>query len=200
MRDTLKIGLGIVLGLALCAGLCCGGVLLFGAALPPSGEQMGQAIEEIFYPTPEPVEEEAISPLGTSCIVEGIKVSVTEYQERDFVSGGVDWEEKEIRFEPPQGAKFILIHLVVQNAGETAAEPPYSDDFSLIYKNKAVDFAGVPLREEAGYHTSWSSEIFPGVVFETWHPYAVPKAADPGEMVVRFEWRGVRYTWGLGER
>ncbi len=36
MRDTLKIGLGIVLGLALGAGLYCSGVLPFGAALPPS--------------------------------------------------------------------------------------------------------------------------------------------------------------------
>lgn len=36
--------------------------------------------------------------------------------------------------------------------------------------------------------------------FEIWIPYSVPKAADPGEMVIRLVWPGVRYTWGLGER
>lgn len=200
MRDTVKIAIGIFVGLALCVGACCGGVLLFGATLPAPGEQMEQTMEEIFYPTPEPVVEEEISPLGTTCMVEGIEVSVTEYQERDFLSGGVDWEGKEIRREPPEGAKFISIHLVAKNVGEVNSRVPSRiDDFSLIYKGTAMEWS-LEDEELKAHVVGWAYEIYPGVVCEDWNTYQVPKAADPGEMVVRLKSGEVRCTWGLGER
>jgi hypothetical protein len=77
----------------------------------------------------------------------------------------------------------------------------FGEDFVLIYKGGAVGPGSILNPKAAGYPTplpGW--ETLPGVDFDFWLPFAVPKAADPGGMVIKFVWPGVRYYWGLGGR
>lgn len=185
MRDSLKIALGIILG---CAGIAavigCGflAVTLFlgGLVIPPRESEL-----------------QTVSPIGEIASFDEFEVVVDGYEfsgeyETEFTSN----------IEPPEGAKFVWIHIRVRNLGETAE---YSlsqiTDLKLAYLDEELtskrgnregypDYAG-------GIFTG--EKLYPGVELDGWLRFTVPVAAQEEdlEFVLKPWLSGGEHRWRL---
>lgn len=178
MKDSLKIGQGIiigVLGLALCAfcaflALGAGGVAFLDALIAP-----GQGPVSPIQATRSPL------PVGSEVTHEDFTVALVEYE---FSAAYKD--EYDIPETPPEGAKFLWIHIVVRNIGQNAAISPSSSDFSVVYLREQIDVDFV-FASRAGYDEYDGGQLFPGVVREGWLRFTLPRAAEPSQLTVVFK-------------
>jgi len=130
VRDVLKIGLGIVIGFICLGALCCGGIVLFGSALPtPEGqEQPLPAGTARPAPTPTPIPlgltRANPAPLGEP-VANDQRVECTVLS----VERGVTLEFEQ----PSEGTEFIAITLRLRNLGPPDKTRRYnSTDFRVV--------------------------------------------------------------------
>lgn len=134
MKDTLKIGLGIVIGFICLGALCCGGVVLFGTASTmqtTTQEGWGQPLPtgtERPAPTPTPIPlgltRANPAPLGQP-VVNDQRVECTVL----LVERGVTLEFEQ----PSEDTEFIVITLRLRNLGPTDTTKRYnSTDFRVV--------------------------------------------------------------------
>lgn len=176
MRDSLKIGLGIiigVLGLGVC-GLCvfvalsAGGIALLTPFL--SSEQPPSLAEP--SPTPSP------QPIGSEVRHDDLVVTLLEYEFSGPYKNRYDFNE-----EPTEGAKFLWIHILVRNDGQNASYSPSTSEFSAIYLGKQIDYDSF-FGNRPGYEQYDAGELFPGISREGWIRFTLPEAAEPGQITV----------------
>lgn len=178
MKDSLKIGLGIVIGVigVILCGLCvflvlgAGGLALLDTSLQ-SGSQ-SPLLDEA-SPTPQTV--------GAEVQHGDFAVTLLEYQFSDSYKDAYDADE-----EPPEGAKFLWIRILVRNAGQNSGYSPSPSDFSVIYLGEQIDsdfyFSG-----RSGYEQYDAGELFPGISREGWIRFTLPEAAEPTQIMVVFK-------------
>jgi len=130
MKDVWKIALGIVIGFTCLGALCCGGIVLFGSALPrPEGQ--GQPLPAGTArpaPTPTPIPlgltRANPAPLGEP-VVNDQRVECTVLS----VERGVTLEFEQ----PSEGTEFIAITLRLRNLGPPDETRRYnSTDFRVV--------------------------------------------------------------------
>ena len=177
MKDSLKIALGIiigVIGVAVC-GLCAfvaigaGGLAFLDNLLSSSSESPLQVQARI---TPQPI--------GSMVRHEDFEVTLLEYE-----FSGPYTDEYDLYEEPPLGAKFLWTHIHIRNAGENADYSPVSSDFTIIHLGKQINsdflFTGRP-----GYVQYESGKLFPGIVREGWIRFTLPEVSDIDQITVVF--------------
>jgi hypothetical protein len=186
MKSVLKYALGICLGLIL---FCLIGAVvidgLFGLLFAPDAPY----IDELFDPYELDTSEEIIPPLaiGESAIHNGLVISVDAYEVLDEYA-----DEYGRITEPPEGAKFVWVHISVKNVGENAIDTPYGSRFKLVYQGKRI----IELyRDREGYPDYRWWELFPNVEKEGWLGYVVPAAAEAVDLYVNFN----EYIWKLSQ-
>jgi len=182
MKDSLKIGLGIVIGVlgvalcALCTSVAIGaGGLAFLDTFLPSSEQPILLVQASATLQPIP------QPIGSEMRHEDFAVTLLEYEFSGSYRGEYDVDE-----EPPEGAKFLWVHILVRNVGQNAGDSPSPSDFSLIHLGEQIG-RGFSLGKGPGYEQYDGGEIFPGVSREGWLRFTLPKAAEPRQIVVVWE-------------
>jgi hypothetical protein len=194
MRDSLKIALGIilgVLGLAACA-VCAlfvlgmGGLFLISepvayytpsdltptiarmlsptAASPPSLST--STATEILAPTTTPIPPFAV---GESAQWDGLSLAIISHQVTHICPGGDG--------KPAEGAKFIIIHVQARNTSTDVIEIP-SFAFELNGYQSGLG-AALPCRyNEESFGNAcwqWSGKLYPGVSCEGWELFEVPE-------------------------
>lgn len=198
MKDSVKIGCGIVLGILVILALCVGGLMLMGV-LAPEPEEVLEEMERELFPTPSEAfaPRDKALPLGEWATMEGVTVSVTDYE---FASS---YEEKYVgEAAPEEGARFLWIHVCAENVGEVEKGLPHAWFFRLLYKGHEIHgFAPALVKGRKTYN---AESVYPGASREGWILYELPIAAEADEIVVRLEWYGARgdeseYSfWRLG--
>lgn len=198
MKDSVKIGYGIVLGILVLLALCIGGLMVIGV-LVPEPEEVLEEVEKELFPTPTEAfaPRDKALPLGEWATMEGVTVSVAHYE---FASS---YEEEYVgQVAPEEGAKFLWIHVSAENVGEVEKGLPHAWFFRLLYKGHGIHgFAPALVKGRKTYN---AESVYPGVSREGWILYELPIAAEADEIVVRLErYRGPaqesEYTfWRLG--
>lgn len=130
MSGTLKIGLGIVLGLGLAVALCCGGGgFLASKSPPPPGQEKTQEVGSTvirFTSTPVPVgrSRENPAPFGYP-LDNGDRLECTVLGVERGISLG--WET------PGEGNEFIAVTLRLRNSGPPDQTKRYApSDFRVV--------------------------------------------------------------------
>jgi len=184
-------------------------VLLLGTCAPaiaPTPEEMieetEKEIEEATKGTYAETAEESqleLLPLGQPAVIDDIRFTVVEY----IIS-------KEEGGKPPytEGAQYLFLHFKVENIGDVAKAPPYSENIRVIYKGKGVEKPFLVLPPTANvegrelecypYLYFYYGDIYPGVTKEGWQAYLVPIEFHPEDtkVVVRF-YGGETVGWSL---
>ncbi|WP_322798555.1 hypothetical protein [Thermoflexus sp.] len=133
MRDALKIRGGIVVGVLALIGLCavCSLAVSFGLFAGLIGSLQTPTPVGIIPPavgTPTP----STNPMGTSVRVDSLRITPLEYRFGEAYR--TRWGS---RGEPPAGAKFLWVRIMVENMGENAVEAPFPSAF--LIRHKGVD-------------------------------------------------------------
>ena len=192
MKDSVKIGIGIVIGfcgVCLCI-LCC--LLVFSVG----GVTFINTILDI-TPNPSSSVERTKSPLpiGSEVRYNDLLIKLTKYEFSDSYKTDYDYEET-----PPEGAKFLWIYLIVRNDGKNSTNSPSSYEFTLIYQNKQIDTDGI-YSTRPGYDEFNSGDIFPGISREGWLRFTLPKAAQSNQLTINYKptqlFDDTYYSWNL---
>lgn len=199
MNDSLKIALGIVIGVvglialvAICT-FCFLGSLLLNVPKPPTLAPVG-----IVPPasTLTPASTSVPNNLGQSITYQDVKTTIIEYQfsssYKNKYGGNVN---------PPEKAKFLWLHLSTENVGQVAVSAPSSYQFKLIYKATNVTGA-LYLGDRSGYPAYQSSSIYPGVRVDGWVQFNLPQDARPEDIQVSYNvgnnpFTPVEFLWQL---
>ncbi|MGD0575616.1 MAG: hypothetical protein ABSB61_09695 [Anaerolineales bacterium] len=181
MKDSLKIALGIVLGvvaLAAC-GFCAflavtaGGVSLFTSAVPT-----------ILAPTP------TAAPLaeGQQLSVGDLRVAVIGHAVTNCVtlkSGEQDC--------PPAGAAYLWIHLTAKDAGNPSALPVHAYfAITLFYRGEpqpdvTLDPGTADMPSWPGCALGCSTQMYAGNALDGWLTFTIPSAPDICHVVVQLD-------------
>jgi hypothetical protein len=198
VKDTLKIGLGIVIGFICLGALCCGGIVLFGSALPSAEEVTKRGTPETqpipagltptmvvpaLIPTEtaeKPIASPEVPALGNYITSDGLKLGVMEYRVTN--SRMTSWGEEE---KPTKGAKFISFRIYVENIGETAITFPNLFDTEIIYKGENIVGYAQCDAEWDDYGACIWERVYPGTSCEGWRCYEIPQAIEPSELTLR---------------
>ena len=185
MKDSLKIGCGIVLGILVILALCIGGLMVIGVLAPEPEEVLEEVEKELFAtPTEALAPREKALPLGEWATVAGVTVSVADYE---FASS-YEKEYYPYQVAPEEGAKFLWIHVSAENVGDVEKGLPHAYFFELLYKgSETYGFAPALVK---GRKTYDAESVYPGVSREGWILYELPIAAEADEIVVRLQWYG----------
>lgn len=200
MKDSFKIALGIflaVIGLGLC-GACAfflfsaGGLALIAAVPTPTAAPPIAPIPPKTSETPLP--SQTTQPPGGFIIHENMKLTLVEYEFSLGYQGLFDYTD-----EPPDGAKYLLVHLVAENISKNASFAPSESAFAVIHLGVQIDsdFASYP----QGYADYEGGEVFPGVSKEGWIRFTVPVGAPPADLTVTYKpfdlFGDTYYSWNL---
>jgi len=198
MKDIWKIALGIVIGFTCLGALCCGGIVLFGSALPSAEEITKQGTPEalpipagltptIAAPTPiqtgtveKPTASPEVPALGNYITSDGLRLGVMEYRVTN--SRMTSWGEEE---KPTEGAKFISFRIYVENIGETSFSFPSLSGAQIIYKGEDIAVYTTCDYEWASYFSCSWDRVYPGTSCEGWLCYEIPQAIEPSELTLR---------------
>jgi hypothetical protein len=192
MKKSPKIGFGILLvsvAIALCI-LCClsvfivGGIAYLSTSLNTSTTPI--VLEET---TKEPL------PIGSEVNYYKQTVKIDEYE----FSGSYITEEN-ITQEPPEGSKYLWIHITARNDETKPISSPTLIEFTLIYQSKEIDHEIIYL-DRPGYNNLGRGEIMPGKTHEGWLQFTVPNAAEADQIIVMFkpylEYSDIYFLWKL---
>lgn len=86
---------------------------------------------------------------------------------------------------PPAGQKFLWVHLIIQNSGQTALDIPAAENFSILY-------AAIELKPIYGHRhdytdlTTLDSGVFPDQTLDGWLRFDIPSAAEIGDLLFVF--------------
>ena len=200
MKDVLKIALGIFLGvLGLCAfaaclvfGLGSAGVAFLTSSTPtPTGPA---GVVPARTPSPTSTRLPAQN-LGASVQYKDLRVTLDAYE-----FSGPYRSSSGLKEEPPEGAKFLWLHLIVENTGRNAVDTPLPSDFHVIHEGKQID-ADLFYFGRPGYDEFRPGEIFPNVTRSGWLRFTVPALAEADRLKVIFKpfslFSEIYYTWNL---
>jgi hypothetical protein len=192
MKKSVKIGIGIFLGcfaITLCI-LCCilvfsiGGIAYLGTSVNIST-------------TPVDIEETTIEPLPIGSEVNYYKqtVKLVEYE----FSGSYRTED-DIYQEPPEGTKYLWIHIIARNDENKPIFAPDPGEFTLVYESKQINSEIIYL-PRPGYNNLRMGQILPGQSTEGWLRFTVPNAAEANHIIVMFrpylEYSDIYFLWKL---
>ena len=188
MKDSLKIGLGIIIGVLGSAACCIGAFLLVSTIIlaPTPVVTPTEAFSATFTPTP-PTAIATPTPLhtGETWVADNLAITVLEHEVASCYTSEYGSE-----ICPPEGAAFLWVHLLRENRGSSSDLPIYSCFWvSLLYR-------GNELRPswDGDYHVgrpSWSgggcAQLYPGKRDEGWVCFEVPAGINLGEAILRVE-------------
>lgn len=129
-----------------------------------------------------------LSSMPEQCVTsDGFEITIDKYEFSDsyeydsWVEGGI------VIHKPPEGAKFVSVHITVEHKGIHGADAPSNTDFDMLYIGEKVEESWY---ERVGYQSyddpDWSDKEYPGVVIKGWLHFEVPKAADAADLELRF--------------
>lgn len=131
--------------------------------------------------------------IGDSIIYNNLQIEVTTYKTATKPIAIDPFPSENISEPPEQGAKFVLIHLRVENVGEMEQE--YPDDVKLV--NKDTDMGQVSTygnfslggKEHVSYKQMYGQSgayagAYNGVVVSGWTVFEVPRSFEPRHATV----------------
>jgi hypothetical protein len=200
MRDSLKIALGIIIGvigtLVLCI-LCSFLVVIQGSTLLELIMSDTESVDDLLSAikgTTTVLPEEVIPPftIGESVIHNNYVVTVDAYEFLDEYA-----HEYRGKTEPPEGAKFAWVHISIKNVGENAIDGPYASRFKLVYRGERISSSW---GGREGFPDYRGGEVFPEVMNEGWLGYVVPITTEAVDLEIIFEPdASTDYIWKLGQ-
>lgn len=196
LKGGLKIGCGVAFGILIILTLCIGGLIAFGVLFAPEPKGMDEMIEEtvreaLATPTRALIPKEKTLSLHESVVVDDIKVTISEYEVLALLG-----EDK-----PPEGARFLLIHVCAENVGKVAHVLPEQDRFILVYENAGMEYCS--------FYNLWAPEDhqpylptefrpnYPGTSEEGWICYEIPIGSDPAAMQLHVRIGSQTRVWHL---
>jgi hypothetical protein len=106
---------------------------------------------------------------------------------------------------PPQGQKFLWLHLELKNTGERDSAVPASEHFSVLYATQEYK-AAYGHRKAYPDYMALSPQIYPGQTLGAWLRFDVPQAAElsevwfaflPESSQIDFSFSSERYGWAV---
>jgi hypothetical protein len=192
MKKSVKIGIGILLGfiaVTLCI-LCC--ILVFivgGIAYLGTSEKFSTTQVVLNETTKEPL------PIGSEVNYYNQTVKLVESEFTDSYK-----TEDDIYQKPPEGAKYLWIHIIAHNDENKPIFSPTQNEFTLIYQSKQIDSEIIYLARP-GYNSLGMGQILPGKSHEGWLRFTVPNAAEANQIIVMFkpylEFSDIYFLWKL---
>ena len=82
---------------------------------------------------------------------------------------------------PPADTKFLWVHLILRNSGQTVVDLPAAEHFSILY-------AEVELKPSYGHRqdytdlTTLDSSVFPDQTLDGWLRFDIPSTAEVGDL------------------
>lgn len=202
MKDSLKIGLGVMIGIfgVIACGACAfitfsaGGIALLASA--------------IYTPTPLPttapiqphIAPSSVPPLpgklGSSITHNNLLITLSGYEFSGGYQHSFGFEDK-----PPEGAKFLWIHVIVENIDDNSTYTPMFNEFAILYEQKQIDADFYLSEDRVGYPPYPGGEIYPGATKDGWVRFTLPVSAEPPNILVvmmPFDlFSDENYTWTL---
>jgi hypothetical protein len=182
-----KITAAIAIGLLILLGLClCGSLFwLFGGRAPtvtptPSRAASTSSRNPTGTPSPTATSRKAESVLGQGVRYGELLVTPAEYRFLEKYRNS--WGST---VEPPRGARFLWVRIVVENVGGYPAETPLYHQFQIIYRNEYFYDASRYNDNPQMPDLPWE-RIYPGARVEGWLMFTVPKQAGPEDFKLVF--------------
>ncbi len=195
MKDSLKIAIGIIVGvLALCglATLCLFTLALLVRIPTPTPAPVGIVPHETSIPSstspPSPQK------FGASVTYGNIRVTLISYE----FSGSYQ-DTNHFTQRPADGAQFLWVHVRAEDIGKNAETVPGNWAFSLIYEDKQTDSSSI-FSPRPGYATYSGGQVFPGVARDGWIRFEVPTQMDAKKSQIVFKpnlFSGEFFAWSL---
>jgi len=208
MKDSLKIALGIIIGVLGSAACCIGAFFVITTVILAPTSIVTPA--EAFPATPSPISPVATAtptplPSGETWVVENLAISVLEHE----VAGCYTSEDGSERC-PPDGAAYLWIHLYAEHIGDVFTLPvDASFTTTLFYRGEEQNNVLIyePIQDKPhwpGYSDgSGNTEIYSGTRLEGWLVFLVPAGAGMRDVIVQLDnWRGqpdFKQGWSLSE-
>jgi len=82
---------------------------------------------------------------------------------------------------PPDGQKFLWVHVILENVGTDEIALPETENFSVLYAESEIK----PIyghRQGYADYTTLGSTLFPGQELDAWLRFDIPDAADLNEL------------------
>ena len=111
---------------------------------------------------------------------EDFEVTFIEYEISDSF---VTRNEKEVL--PPEGAKFLLLHISFENIGANAANAPSGSHFSVLYGDEHT-YSDSYFDEGSDFESYRGGETFPGVSREGWLRFKIPSRVEPEDLRIAY--------------
>jgi hypothetical protein len=159
---AIAIGLLILSGLCLCGSLCW----LFGGSTPTGTSS----------PTAMPRKAESV--LGQGVRYGELLITPAEYRFLEKYRNS--WGST---VEPPRGARFLWVRIVVENVGGYPAETPLYHQFQIIYRNEYFYDASHYSDNPQMPNLPWE-RIYPGARVEGWLMFTVPAWVQPEDLLL----------------
>jgi len=199
VRDSLKIAIGIFIGIV-AAGACfacalialsAGGISLLSSSMPSIiAPDLPDECQGTIFPS-----SSDFPPV--SIIDENFEVRLIEYEISD--SYVIKSEGEEL---PPEGAKFLWLHIAFENIGSNAADAPSGAHFSVLYQDEYT-YSDAYFDDTWGFESYRGGETFPGVSRQGWLRFAIPSSAEPEDIGIVYSPIDVlstdRFLWCLSQ-
>jgi hypothetical protein len=193
MKDSMKIGIGILIGFVcvfLCT-ICC--FLLFSAG---GLAFIGTLLNSVPTPSVSGGGSKSPLPVGSEVKYNEISVKLIDFEFSGSYKSDYDMDEN-----PPEGAKFLWIHINARNDGNNSTYSPSLSEFTLTYQGKQINTDSY-FSSRPGYNEFESGQIFPGISREGWLRFTVPNAAQANQIIVIYKptqlFSDTYYSWKLG--
>jgi len=185
-----RIAAAIAIGLMILAGLClCGSLFgLVGEGSPTVTPTPSRAASTS---TAAPRKAEAV--LGQGVRYGELLITPVEYR---FLEKYHNRRGSSV--EPPRGARFLWVRIVVENVGGYPAWTPLYHEFRIIYRNEYAYDANFYTDNPQMPRLPWE-QIYPGAQVEGWLMFIVPQAGRPEDfrLVFRTFPKGEVAIWRL---
>lgn len=179
MKDSLKIALGIVLGVM---GVAACGICGFLAITAAGVSLFASAVPTFLAPTP------TATPLveGQEFSVGDLRIAVIGHAVTNCVTLKLGEQ-----FCPPAGAAYLWIHLKARHAGSASSLPVRAFfTISLFYRGEMqpdaiLDPGTTDMPSWPG--NAYGSQMYGGTTFDGWRAFTIPSGADIGHVIVQVE-------------
>jgi hypothetical protein len=192
MKNSMKIGIGIFLGfitISLCIFCCI--LLVIAGGIPFYDRVLNISTPSVVMvkTTKEPLQ------IGSAAIYDNITVKLLEYE---FT--GAYKTDYDILQNPPEGSKYLWIHIYARNDGNNSIVSITPYEFSLSYRSNQID-SQIIFMERPGYNRLDNSNLLPGISHEGWIRFTVPYTAEAKQIIVMFkpylEFSEIYFSWKL---
>lgn len=153
--------------------------------LPACSDLAGREATPAQTITPQPTSTATIppptpAPTGQVVVYDGLEVTMERFELTQEYTN-----EYGLTQPPPQGSRYLWVHVTLKDTTEQVRSLPRTDRYSVLYHNTELK-ASYGHRQGYPDYTALEDKIYPGQPVDAWLRFEIPQAAEPGELVFAF--------------